>query len=38
MDHVITTGDVLKLVGLALAVIVPIGVILWFISTIDFSK
>ena len=38
MDHVITIGDILKLSGLALAVIVPIRVILWFISTIDFSK
>ena len=38
MEHVITVADILKTSGIVLAIIVPIALILWFLSTIDFSK
>jgi len=38
MEHAITVADVLKVSGIALAIIVPIGLVLWFLSSIDFSK
>jgi hypothetical protein len=38
MQHVVTVSDILKVTGIALAIIIPIGLVLWFLSTIDFSK
>lgn len=38
MQHVITVSDILKVSGIALLIIIPIGLVVWFLSTIDFSK
>lgn len=37
MSHVITLGDVLWASGIVVGVVIVIGAILWFISSIDFS-
>lgn len=38
MQHAITIADVLKVSGAALLIIIPISLVVWFLSTIDFSK
>lgn len=37
MDHVITLKDVLIVSGILVIVIGVLGLIIWFVSTIDFS-
>lgn len=38
MDHVVTLGDVLIGAGIVFGFLVLVGLIGWFISSIDFSK